>query len=278
MKTNIFVVAVITGFVATGAAAQTSTFTNDGAAVDAVDDLEEAIEDDADRDLARFGNEGRELGAYGSLALRGTSTTNDGDTSTDFGVGLRWGTFDGVNGIDVTASFSYGKDNGVETDNTLLVGADYRRDFGPAFFAYAKADASFDKLTTTPGEYTQDIFVGAGAGYRIFNDSATQWSVQAGPGWRFGELVGGATVEEAAASVSSNFYKSMTDTTYITNDTDVIYSETATTLTNELALNVALSETLTLRTSYTTNFNDQTDDTFKDGENTFGISAVYNFN
>jgi putative salt-induced outer membrane protein len=115
-------------------------------------------------------------------------------------------------------------------------------------------------------------------GYRIFNDAGTQWSVQAGPGYRVAEVVGGSDVSEAAASVSSNFYKSLTDTTYVTNDTDVIYSEFATTVTNELALNVSLTDALTLRTSYATNYNDQTDNTFSDAENTFGVAAVYSFN
>ena len=278
MKKNIFIAAAISGFVATGAIGQTTAFENQDRSADALEDLEEQIADDADRNLDRFGNEGREVGSYGSVSLRGTSTSNDGDTSTDFGVGLRYGTFDGVNGIDVTATFAYGSENGEETENRLLAGVDYRRDFSDRFFAYGKADAAFDKLSTSEGEYKQDIFVGAGLGYRIFNDADTQWSIQAGPGYRLAELVGGGEVSEAAASVSSTFYKSLTDTTYITNDTDVIYSEYATTVTNELALNVAVSDALTLRTSYSTNFNDLTDETFKDAENTFGVAAVYSFN
>lgn len=278
MKTNVFVIAALGGFIASAAVAQTTAFANEDAAADAVSDLEEQIAEDAERDVSRFGNEGRDVGTYGSVALRGTSTSNDGATSSDFGVGLRYGTFDGVNGIDVTASYAYGSENGVQSENSLLAGIDYRRDFGDTIFAYAKADASFDKLSTTPGEYSQDIFVGAGIGYRIFNDADFQWSVQAGPGYRIAEVVGGGEVKEAAASLSSNVFNSLTDTTYITNDTDVIYSEFATTVTNELAVNVALTDTLSLRTSYATNFNDQTDSTFKDAENTFGVSVVYNFN
>jgi putative salt-induced outer membrane protein len=278
MKTNnIFLVATIASFVGGAAMAQTTTFANQGAADDAVTDLEDAIADDA-RDIGRIGNEGREVGTYGSMALRATSTSNDGDTSNDVGVGLRYGTFDGVNGIDVTASFAYSEDNGTQTDNTLLLGFDYRRDFGPTFFAYAKADASFDKLSTTVGDYYQDVFVGAGLGYRIFNDANTQWSIQAGPGYRVAEVVGAPNVNEAAASVSSNFFRTLSDNTYVTNDTDVIYSEFATTVNNELALNVSMSNNLVLRTSYTTNFNNQSDSSFTDAENTFGVSVVYNFN
>jgi len=278
MKTNTLIIAAISGFVATGAMAQTTTFDNSTAAADAVESIEESITDAAERDVSKFGNEGREVGSYGSVSLRGTTTSNDGATSSDVGVGLRYGTFDGVNGIDVTAAFVYGEDDGVQTENNLQLGIDYRRDFNDTMFAYAKANASFDKLSTTVGEYEQDVFVGAGLGYRIFNTADTQWSVQAGPGYRAANVVGGGEVSEAAASVSSNVFKSLTDTTYVTNDTDVIYSETATTVTNDLAINVALTDTLTMRTSYTTNFNDQSDATFSDAENTLGVSVVYNFN
>lgn len=278
MNTNTFLAAIIAGFAATSVAAQTTTFDNLGAAETAVDDLQEQMEDDRDRDLSGFGTEGREVGDYGSVALRYTSTSNDGDTSNDLGLGLRYGWFDGVNGIDTNASYVYGEENGTITENTLLAGVDYRRDLSDRVFAYGQVDLSIDKQTTTADEYTQDIFTGVGIGYRIFNSADTQWSVQAGPGYRAAEVVGGAKVNEAAASVSSNLFVSLTDTVYLTNDTDVIYSEYATTIANDLAVNVALTDTLALRTSYATRFNDLTDNSFSDGENTLGVSVVYNFN
>lgn len=278
MKLNIFTAAVISAFVATAAVAQTTTFDNAGAAEGAIDDLEEQIAEDSERDIGRFGNEGRAVGTYGSVALRLTSTSNDGDTSSDVGVGMRYGWYDGVNGFDTNLAYAFGEENGVTTENTLLAGIDYRRDLSPAFFAYGQADLSMDRLTTTPDEYTQDLFVGAGVGYRLYNSNDFQWSVQAGPGYRVAEVVGGAEVSEAAASVSSNLFYSISDTVFVSNDTDIIYSEYATTMSNDLALNVALSETLSLRTSYATRFNDLTDTSFKDAENTFGMSVVYNFN
>ncbi|MEJ6396299.1 DUF481 domain-containing protein [Yoonia sp. 208BN28-4] len=275
--TTLVMSAALASLIAGAASAQTTAFANDGATAQAVDDLEEQIADDRDRDIGSFGNEGRTVGSYGSVAMRASSTSNDGDTNADVGIGLRYGTYDGVNGFDVTASFKYGQTNGTETENQLLAGVDYRRDFSDAFFGYGKVEASFDRLTTTVGEYEQDVFVGAGLGYRIFNTDDLQWSIQAGPGYRIAEVVGGDTVNEAAASVSNNVYYSLSDVAYITNDTDVIYSEFATTVTNELAVNVALSDTLSLRTSYATKYNDQTDDAFSDAENTFGASVVYNF-
>ena len=278
MTKNVFLTAVIASFIAAAASAQTTTFDNRGAAETAVEDLEEQMADDRERELADFGNEGRDLGSYGSVALRATATSNDGEDTSDVGIGLRYGFYDGVNGYDVSLNYTYGKANDEVTKDRLLIGGDYRRDFGAAFFAYGQADLSFDNQTTTVGEYSQDIFAGVGIGYRLYNTNDFQWSIQAGPGYRLAEVVGGNEVSEVAASVSNNIFYSVNDAVYLTNDTDVIYSEFATTISNDLAVNVSLTDTLALRTSYNTRFNDQTDDSFSDGENTFGVSVVYNFN
>jgi len=278
MKTNMFIAALVAGLSATSAFAQTTTFDNVGAAADAVDDLQEQMEDDQERDIDGFGTEGREIGQYGSIALRYSGTSNDGDTTNDLGVGLRYGTFDGVNGIDFNASYVFGEENGTVTENTLLAGADYRRNLSDTFFMYGQIDTAIDQLTTTVGEYKNDTFAGVGIGYRIFNSNDTQWSIQAGPGYRVAEVVGSPDVNEVAASVSSNLFYSLSDTVYITNDTGVIYSETSTTIGNDLAVNVSLTDTLALRTSLATQYNNATDNSFSDAENTLGVAVVYNFN
>jgi putative salt-induced outer membrane protein len=275
---NIFVLAAISGFIATGAIAQNTAFDNQDRTADAVENLEDQIEDDAERDLVAFGTEGREVGSYGSLSLRATSTSDDDTTSSDIGVGLRYGTFDGVNGFDTTASFIFSEDDGEETENQLLAGADYRRNFGDAFFGFAKADLFFDRLAEDAGETTQDIFVGAGVGYRIFNEADLQWSVQAGPGYRLIDVVGQERVEEGAVAVSSNVFYSLSETSYLTNDTDIITSDFSTNVTNEAALNVSLTDAMVLRTSLATVYDDAEDEDFGDAKNTLGVSVVYNFN
>lgn len=83
--------------------------------------------------------------------MRGTSTSEDGDSSTDLGIGLRYCTFDGVNGIVATASFVYGEANGTETENRLMAGVDYRRNFGDALFGFAKADLAFYRQAEVVG-------------------------------------------------------------------------------------------------------------------------------
>lgn len=267
----------IVAVLASQANAQSTVFDNDGAAEDSVEAIEEAIADDADRGLTAFGNEGRRVGTFGSVSARATLTNEDDSSGADVGIGLRYGSFDGLNGYDVSLSYIYGEQDGEETDNYLQAGADYRRELTDSLFAYGTADLAFDRTAEDLGDFSQDVFVGAGVGYRILNDSRNQWSVQAGPGFRMAEVVGEEDVSEAAASISSNYFRSLSETSYITNDTDVIYSEASTALTNELALNVAMTDTLSLRTGLTTYYNDATDDDFGDARNTLGVSVVYNF-
>lgn len=289
MKTNVFIIAALSGFVASAANAQTTpVFAENSASAVAAEAIEDQITDAAERPV--FANDGRAAGSYGSMSLRGTAATNDGEEDTDLGVGLRYGTFDGVNSIDVTAAFNYsdGKNaDGTDKDqeNTLLLGADYRRSLTDAFFAYGSVNANFNKFATGDSA-TQTVLVSAGIGYRIFNSADTQWSVQAGPGYTWSQFgsadadtpVALADSEEATGVVSSSFFKSLTDTTFITNDTDIAITDVNTTVTNELALNVSLTDTLALRTSYATFYDDASDDTFSDGSNTLGVSVVYNFN
>ena len=290
---NIFAAAVAAAIVAGAASAQTSTFSGANSANDQFDDLQTQIANDASRDVGRFGNEGRVVGSYGSIALRATAQNdNNGRDLTDgagnvigtqkddnyeVGLGLRYGTFDGVNGIDVTATYNYSETNGVVDTKELLMGADYRRDFGPRFFGYGQLNASFDDAAPNAENYT-DVFVGAGIGYRILNDATSQWSIQAGPGYRYTESVNNGDNSEAAASISSNYYRSLSETSYVTNDTDVIYSDSSTLVTNELALNVSLTNALSLRTSLTTAYDNSSDEDFGDAQNSLGVSVVYNFN
>jgi len=280
MKRAAFIIAsaAIAGFAGTAAKAQATAFDNQNAAADAVENLEEQIRDDRDRDLDRFGNSGRRLGSYGSLSARATATGDDDNDTVDLGVGLRFGNYDGLNGYDVTLNYNYGEADDEETKNNLLAGFDYRRDLSSNLFAFGKLDVVFDGLADEPGEFESDTFVGAGIGYRIYNDAQTQWSVQAGPGFRAAEVIDEDDVSEAAASLSSNYFRSLSDVSYVTNDTDVIYSETGTQVSNELALSMSMTQALTLRPSLTTQFNDASDDDFGDARNTLGVSVVYNFN
>lgn len=126
------------------------------------------------------------------------------------------------------------------------------RDLNSQFFGFAKLQGSAD--SATDAQYETDTFLSFGAGYSIYNDPTVQWSAQAGPGYRFAELndVIEGDVSEGAFGVSSDYAHKLNETVFVTNDTDVVRSESDTAVFNDLSLNVAMTETLALRTSVLT--------------------------
>ncbi|WP_342069314.1 DUF481 domain-containing protein [Yoonia algicola] len=275
MTKNVFIVAALATIIASSASAQ-NLIGRDTVAGDLNEDLIEAIEDDAERELDRFGNEGRPQGFTGSVALRGIAQ-NGNTESLNIGIGTDMNYVFGPNGIELQLNYAYSDDDETDSEESLFYGLEYTRDLNPQLFGFAKLQGSAD--SATDAQYETDTFASFGAGYRILNDADSQWSIQAGPGYRFAELndLTDADVSEAAFGVSSDYANKLTDTVFVTNDTDIIWSESDTVVFNDLALNVSMTETLALRTSVLTEFHTEPG-TAEDTDNTFGVSLVYSFN
>ncbi|PRY80518.1 putative salt-induced outer membrane protein [Yoonia maritima] len=275
MTKNVFIVAAIAAIVTTSASAQT-LIGRDTVAGDLNEDLVEAIEDDAERELDRFGNEGRPDGFAGSVALRGIVQSGNTD-ATNIGIGSDMNYVFGPNGIELQLNYAFSDDDDSASEESLFYGLEYTRDLTPQFFGFAKVQGSAD--SATDAQYETDTFVSFGAGYRVFNDANRQWSVQAGPGYRFAELndIGDGDVDEGAFGVSSDYAQKLTETVFLTNDTDAIWSESDTVVFNDLAMNVAMTNTLALRTSILTEFHTEPG-TAEDTDNTLGVSLVYSYN
>jgi len=275
MTKNVFIVAAIAAIIASSASAQ-NLIGRDTVAGDLNEDLIEAIEDDAERELDRFGNEGRPDGSTGSVALRGIAQSGNTESVT-IGIGTDMNYVFGPNGIELQLNYAYSDDDDSASEESLFYGLEYTRDLNPQFFGFAKVQGSAD--SATDAQYETDTFVSFGAGYRVFNDDNIQWSVQAGPGYRFAELndISDGDVDEGAFGVSSDYAHKLTETVFVTNDTDVIWSESDTAVFNDLAVNVSMTETLALRTSILTEYHTEPG-TAEDTDNTFGVSLVYSFN
>lgn len=270
----IFGAAFIATSFASVASAQ-NVFTGTNVAEDQIEDLMEDIEDDADRDLDRFGNEGRPQGFSGSFALRGIANSGNTD-SVDLGAGSDLNYVWGPNGVELQLSYTYGEDDGTKNEESLFYGLEYTRDISPRLFGFGKIQGSVDKFSS----FENDTFVSVGAGYRILNEADNQWSVQAGPGYRFAELsdVASADISEGAFGVSSDYARKLTDTVYLTNDTDVIASSSDTVVYNDLAVSVSMTQSLALRASVLTEYHSDQEPGFKSTDNTYGLSLVYSFN
>jgi putative salt-induced outer membrane protein len=66
-------------------------------------------------------------------------------------------------------------------------------------------------------------------------------------------------------------------TVAVSNDTDLITSDDATTATNDLALTVAVNETISLRTNLLTEYDSDPGEGFEEVDNTLGAAVVFNF-
>ncbi|KQB95525.1 hypothetical protein AL073_14920 [Loktanella sp. 1ANDIMAR09] len=275
MTKNSLILAAVAAIIASSASAQ-NLIGRDTVAGDLNEDLIEAIEDDAERELDRFGNEGRPQGFTGSVALRGVVQSGNTE-STTIGIGTDMNYVTGPNGIELQLNYAYSDDDETDSEESLFYGLEYTRDLNPKFFGFAKLQGSAD--SATDAQYETDTFVSFGAGYRIFNEADAQWSVQAGPGYRFAELndVTEGDVDEGAFGVSSDYAQKLTETVFLTNDTDVVWSESDTVLFNDLALTVAMTDELALRTSVLTEYHTEPGDA-ESTDNTFGVSLVYSFN
>lgn len=270
-KTNLTLAGTLLVLAAGSVSAQ-EIFDTAGDAQDRNTALNEAIADDFERSTTQFGNEGRKLGFDGSVAMQANATSGNSDTAS-VGIGANFGYYDGTNGYDFQLSYQYSEDEGETSEDSLLYDFEYTRDFGAATYGFAKLTGTVDSF---PLE-TSDTFLGFGLGYRVIDTASTQWSLQAGPGYRVADLGGVGDLDEGALSVSSNYYQQISDTLALTNDTDIIASEGDTVLYNDLGVNVSMTDTLALRTSVVTEYHTDPAAGLDDTDNTFGVSLVYSF-
>ncbi len=276
-RTSIFVLAAAAAVAASAAAAQTSAFTNQNMAADQVEDIQDDIEDAAERDTFTFGNTGRQVGSWGSVSLRLTdSDVAQGNDTTDLGIGANYGWYDGVNGQEINLAYVYGETNGVEDKNSLTAGYDYTRDINQQLFGYASLDLAYDNLATGTS-VRRDALIGFGVGYRIIEDAQTDWAVKAGPGYRYIEFGNDDEENEVAYMVESNYAYAFSEDVTLTNDTTLIGSDSDTRVVNDLAVAVGLNDSLALRTSYTSEYGGEDLGSLDKVENLLGVSVVYNF-
>lgn len=77
--------------------------------------------------------------------------------------------------------------------------------------------------------------------------------------------------------MSSRAWFKINDVIAINNDTDVLSSKTSTVATNDLGVNYKMTDTLSTRVSYRTEYNSKPENGFKEFDNTFGVSLLMGF-
>ena len=240
---------------------------------DRIDDIQEDVNDEltqADR-RDRYDNQYSQ-GWSGSVAAGFSTTSGNTDTADlDIGGRLRYGSGPWNHTFGFAAEFS--ETNGTRNEEEYYGTYDVNRYISKDVYLFGLASARYDKFDTNK----VDAFLGFGPGVRVINTPQASWRLQAGPGVRYVEDQLGNDTTEVAGIVSSRYFYSLTDTMSFSMDTDVLFSDNDTFVSNDAGLNVKVSNKLSARFSYRTEWDSDPLPGLEDTDNSFGLSLVYGF-
>ncbi len=261
---------------------------------DQVDDITDDVSDDLidGADADRFGPNGVAQGWRGSFALSASGTSGNTDTGELAAAGrLTYGIGDWNHLIGFAAE--YGESNGLKSEEKFFATYEASRYFTNQFYGFGLARFEYDgflteEVSTTTGGVTTntsrevdgsttDAFLGFGPGYRVLNNPNQTWRVQAGPGIRYFKGVTGVSDTEGAFIATSRYFYGFSDTVSFTMDTEILGSDVNTIVSNDAGVNFKLSNNLSTRVSYQTDYNTDPDAGLKSTNNTLGVSLVLGF-
>jgi putative salt-induced outer membrane protein len=242
---------------------------------DRLDDIEDAVQDDFARseDASRFGNPEFRPGLSGSASVSYSGKTGNNE-SQEFSAGARLRFAQGQLVQSIGVALDFADDDGVKTKEDVFGVYDLAYYFNDRFYAFALARVESDGLASLATDTKTDAFIGVGPGYRIVNTPQVTWRVQAGIGVSYLKDGVDNSETETGYVASSRFFYQLSDSFFATNDTDVLTSDSALRVNNDLGLNFQVSDAFSTRISYLTEYNDsraiRTD-------NKIGLSLVYGF-
>ena len=120
-------------------------------------------------------------------------------------------------------------------------------------------------------------FVGLGIGYQLVDGDAASWRLEGGPGYKIDEETDGDITESFGAQAGSDIKFGLNDRVALTNDTDVLYSDTSTQYRNVISITADLMGNLKGRVSYDIRHETDPRDGFKATDAATKVSLVYKF-
>ena len=257
---------------------------------DRIDDISEDVADEfteAD-DPDRFGPARFRPGFSGSVSLGYSGTTGNSETQDLSAAGrVRYGGAVVNQTLGFGLEFSEGTDpetgESFTTEEEVFLVYEANRSFTDRLYGFGLGSYRNDDFDTLQ----QDAFLGVGLGYRIINTPDITWRVQAGPGVRWTETndntllgiepdEGGIEETEVAGIAASRFFYRFRENVSLSNDTDVLYSDEAGTLVrNDFGVNLELSERVTTRINYRTDYNSDPLEGLDNTDNRLGVALVF---
>jgi putative salt-induced outer membrane protein len=247
---------------------------------DTIEDIEDDTQDEFERsqDEGRFGTATVPPGFRGSIFASGSYDTEGDEDDYSVQIGGRFTLGQGRlnHTVGIAGLFSESTDEDEDGDDestdTAQIFALYEAtyDISDRFYGFGILSATYDE----DDDPEQDYFIGVGPGYRIFSEPDLAWRVQAGPGWRYQEFLDGDDASEFAGIFSSRFFYQVSETVFLTNDTDVLWSDSSVSVTNDFGFNLAVQGPFSLRAGLLTDWED-TDSS--DYDNLISAAVVYSF-
>lgn len=266
--------AAATSISATAALAQGELLGTD-ALDDRLDDIEEAVQEDLDRaeDRARFGNPEFRQGLSGSASLGYTGQSGNSESNElTLGVRLRHASGNFVQTLGMALDYTDVEGDSTKEDVFGVYDGNYY--FNDRVYGFVLGRVQSDGLAELATDTRTDAFLGFGPGYRVINTPDMTWRVQAGVGVSYLKNGIGESETEPGYIASSRFFYKFNDNMFATNDTDVLKSDTALRVNNDLGVNFKMTDSFATRVSYLTEYNEsraiRTD-------NKLGVSLVYGF-
>ncbi|MEO1554224.1 MAG: DUF481 domain-containing protein [Pseudomonadota bacterium] len=235
--------------------------------------------------LPSHAQEASENGWSGEGSLSAGVTTGNTET-TDLGLGVDATRTMNLWKIGLQAAVDYGETDGAETKNRIFLGTNLDRQINDRLFGFGQLTHERDEFSG----FESRTFIGGGLGYEVIASEATQWTVRGGPGLKIDEtedtmmtvgnafvLVPGETEETFGATAGSNFAHAFNENVAFTNDTNVLYADVSTQISNISAVTATLTNTLSARISFEARHETDPVDGFEDTDTISRISLVYGF-
>lgn len=250
---------------------------------DDIDDIQEDAERELNRgeDTQRFGPNNVPQGWRGSFALSASAASGNTDTGEVSGAGrLTYG----VGSWNHLFGFAieYGEANDVTNEEKFFATYEGNRYFTDEFYAFGVARYEFDGVSIDDDGNVldgneEDAFLGFGPGYRVVNNPNQTWRVQAGPGVRYFSDITDQSDTELGFIAASRYYYAFNEQVSFTLDTEALGSDVNTVFANDVGLNFKVTDNLSTRVSYRTDYNTDPAGGRKATDNTLGLSLVLGF-
>jgi putative salt-induced outer membrane protein len=252
-----------------------NTLTGVSALNDRIDDIDRAVQIDLNRSNDAYRNGAPEyrngMSGSASLGFAGkTGATNSNDLSVGARLRFAYGPMVQNLGLVIDRAETGGKVG--KEDAFAIYDANYY--FDDSLYGFVLGRIKYDGLASTAGQIQTDAFIGVGPGYRVVNTPDVSWRVQVGLGMSFLRNGAGVDTSESGVIASSRLYVRLSDSLFATNDTDILNTNSALRVNNDLGLNVKMTDQFATRISYLTEFNNSR---AVQTENKLGVSLVYSF-